>query len=80
MAYDWQKDTLWHDHISNVCPPPSKEKLDRMKRYWYKIFVDRSFDATAPTRIMNERELIKAAPDGSLDLLRISPYMPRFIT
>lgn len=80
MAYDWQKDTLWHQHLSQVSPPPSSKKLARMKRYWYKIFVDRSFDATAPTRKLNQTELIRVAPDGTPDLLRISPYMPRFVS
>ena len=80
LAYDWQQDKLWHDHLSKVCPPPSNDKLKRMKRYWYKIFVDRQFDAVGPSRRKRMKEATRAAPDGIPDLTRLNPLVPRFLS
>ena len=42
--YGWEKDKKWHEHLQMVVPVPPPSKLEKMKRRWYKIFVDITFD------------------------------------
>lgn len=42
--YDWVADVKWGKYMSRVYPVPPESKLERMKRHWYKIYVDGSFE------------------------------------
>ena len=45
FKHDWEGDKKWNRHLSMVYPEWSPEKLYRMKRRWYKMYVSMKFSA-----------------------------------
>ena len=44
--FDWTLNEKWQTYYSNIYPYPSREKLDKMKKKWYRDNVDKEFDLT----------------------------------
>ena len=44
QSYNWDADRNWKSFYETLIPKPGDRKLDRMKRRWYKIHYDISFD------------------------------------
>ena len=43
--YDFEDDENWLIFVSRVIPEPQPDQIKRLKRRWYKIYVDFKFDA-----------------------------------
>jgi len=44
--FDWTLNDKWQQYLSNIFPTPSREKLEKMRRKWYRDNVDKDFDLT----------------------------------
>ena len=44
--YDWTLCDKWQKYLTNIYPTPSREKLEKMRKKWYKLNVDKEFDET----------------------------------
>lgn len=42
--YDWQNDKEWQNYFNNIYPVPSREKVEKIRRKWYKKNKEPSFD------------------------------------
>ncbi len=42
--FDWTLDQRWQNYYNNIFPIPARDRLDRIKKRWYKENVDRDFD------------------------------------
>jgi hypothetical protein len=42
--YNWQGDARWQLFMSNLTPVPPLAVLEKKRRRWYKLNVDRDFD------------------------------------
>lgn len=42
--YDWQGDSQWQMYLSNIYPVPTREKVEKIRRKWYKKNKDPEFD------------------------------------
>jgi hypothetical protein len=45
--YDFSKDNRWQDYLQAIYPMPPMDKLTKMKKKWYKTYVDQQFDPEA---------------------------------
>ena len=43
-SYDWSTNEKWQSYLKNVYPMPPLNRLEKMKRKWYKNNVDKDFD------------------------------------
>lgn len=42
--YDFNNNAKWQNYLKNIYPTPTYDKLDKIKRKWYKSEVDSNFD------------------------------------
>jgi hypothetical protein len=42
--YDWAGDARWQLFMSNLTPVPAIQILEKKRRRWYKLNVDKDFD------------------------------------
>ena len=42
--YNWADDKNWQSYLSNIYPIPSREKVEKIRRKWYKKNKDADFD------------------------------------
>jgi len=42
--YNWNSDAKWQLFLSNLTPVPPIALLEKKRRRWYKLSVDRDFD------------------------------------
>ena len=42
--HDWSGDKEWQNYLNNIYPIPSREKVEKIRRKWYKKNRDSSFD------------------------------------
>jgi hypothetical protein len=45
--YDFSGDARWQDYLKAIYPMPPIDKLNKMKKRWYKNNVDQEFDPEA---------------------------------
>ena len=44
MKYDWTCDEKWLPYLAKVTPEPTLAKLEEMKRRWFRVYVDITFN------------------------------------
>ena len=42
--FDWTLNDKWQQYLSNIFPTPPRDKLEKMRRKWYRDNVDKDFD------------------------------------
>ena len=42
--FDWTLSSEWQLYLSNLYPIPTRERLEKMKRKWYRDKIDKDFD------------------------------------
>ena len=43
-AFDWTLNSKWQIHLNNIYPVPTRERLDKIRRKWYRDNIDKEFD------------------------------------
>ncbi len=43
-SYDWTLSDKWQNYLSNIFPVPPRDRLEKIRRKWYKENVDKEFD------------------------------------
>jgi len=42
--FDWTLNDKWQTYLENIFPTPSRERLEKIRRKWYRDNVDKDFD------------------------------------
>ena len=42
--YDWSGDDNWQQYLNNLYPIPTSNKVEKIRRKWYKKNKDKEFD------------------------------------
>jgi hypothetical protein len=42
--FDWTLNDKWQTYLNNIFPTPSRERLEKIRRKWYRDNVDKEFD------------------------------------
>ncbi len=42
--YDWTLSKQWQNYLDNIFPTPTRDRLEKIRRKWYKEHVDKDFD------------------------------------
>lgn len=42
--YDWTLSDKWQTYLNNIFPTPARDKLEKIRRRWYKANIDKEFD------------------------------------
>ena len=42
--YDWTLSDKWQQYLSNIYPIPPRDKLEKMRKKWYRDNIDKEFD------------------------------------
>lgn len=42
--YDWSLSEGWQIYFSNLFPTPSRDRVEKIRRRWYRDNVDKDFD------------------------------------
>ena len=42
--FDWTLNSKWQTYLDNIFPTPSRERLEKIRRKWYRDNVDKEFD------------------------------------
>ena len=42
--YDWTLSDPWQTYLNNIFPTPSRERLEKIRRKWYRDQIDKAFD------------------------------------
>lgn len=44
--FDWTLSEKWQLYFSNLYPTPPRERIEKLRRKWYRDNVDKDFDLT----------------------------------
>jgi len=44
--FDWTLNDKWQIYLNNIYPMPPRDKLEKMRKKWYRDNVDKEFDLT----------------------------------
>ena len=42
--FDWTLNDKWQTYLNNIFPTPSRERLEKIRRKWYRDNIDKDFD------------------------------------
>lgn len=42
--YDWTLSATWQTYLDNIFPTPTRDRLEKIRRKWYRDKVDKEFD------------------------------------
>ena len=54
--HDWEADDKWQEYFKHIYPVPVSDKLEKLKRRWYKIYEDIEFDVDPPKATLQPKE------------------------
>lgn len=52
--FDWTLNDKWQSYLNNIFPTPSRERLEKIRRKWYRDNVDKDFDLSYEPSTTNE--------------------------
>ncbi len=52
--FDWTLNDKWQSYLNNIFPTPSRERLEKIRRKWYRDNVDKDFDLSYEPSTANE--------------------------
>ena len=52
--FDWTLNEKWQIYLNNLFPTPPRDRLEKMRKKWYRDNIDKDFDLT-----------YEPAPEGS---------------
>ena len=64
-SYDWSTNERWQQYLKNVYPMPPLNRLDKMKRKWYKNNVDKDFDVDFVSTSSNNTSSTQSSSSGN---------------
>ena len=64
-AYDWSSNERWQQYLKNVYPMPPLNRLEKMKRKWYKNNVDKDFDVDFVSTSSNNNSSSQPSSSGN---------------
>lgn len=44
--FDWTLSDAWQTYLNNIFPTPSRDRLEKIRRKWYRDNQDKQFDIT----------------------------------
>ncbi len=42
--FDWQTNQKWQLYMDNIFPTPTRERIEKMRRKWYRDNIDKEYD------------------------------------
>ena len=43
-SFDWTLNDKWQTYLNNIYPVPPRDRLEKIRRKWYRDNVDKEFD------------------------------------
>lgn len=58
--YDWTLSKEWSTYLDNIFPTPTRDRLEKMRRKWYRDKIDKDFDINYEPSATTEGESSRA--------------------
>lgn len=42
--FDWTLNDKWQNYLNNIYPIPTRDRLEKIRKKWYRDNVDKQFD------------------------------------